>query len=167
MTAEQRLHADLATLARSLQRIERDARKLAWSDERPWRVESHVWSEDGFPVVDLHDLSVKLGMRCVNQVLKNPPSTGAICFITGVGRHSVTTPQLPQAVQGKLASAQADHPQWMVRMGGPGRIVLVTDPEQAPHAALSSLPKGFWWLVAFIVAGVIFALWQDISKAIF
>jgi len=163
----QRAQADARQLAHTLSRIQRDARKLMWHDERPWTTDSHVWFEGPLPVVDLHDLSVKLATRAVEKAWKLKLNSGAVCFITGVGNNSIGPPKLKEAVGGKLASACASREGWSFRADGPGRYVLITDAERAAEEIQSSLPRGFWILVAIIAAAIAFAFLRDVLRVIF
>lgn len=162
---DQRALADAQRLSGTLSRLERDARKLRWHAERPWAASSHVWAEGPLLVVDLHDLSVKLAKRAVEKAWKLDLQSGAVCFITGVGNNSIDgTSRLMPAVQGMLASACEKNDDWSYRSGGPGRIVLITDPSRAPEEAQTSLPRGFWLLVALIAAAIAFAfLWDTFA----
>ncbi|MFT5683690.1 MAG: hypothetical protein ACI8RZ_004622 [Myxococcota bacterium] len=148
---------DVRRIQHALNRIERDAKKLPWSKERPWKTDTHVWAEDGLPVVDLHDLSVSLGRKVTDRVIKLTIGTGAVSFITGQGNHSVGPAQLKGAVSSILMKAVDNHDGWSFRPDGPGRYVLITDPSKAPRVAQTSLPVGFWILVAGFLAALMFA----------
>lgn len=149
-------NADLARLADSLGELEASARGLSWADERPWRRETHLWLEQGLPVVDLHDLDVKHARRLLQLVDLEGLQGGAICFITGRGRHAISgRSALREAVSGILA-ARAAREGWQLRPQGSGRLVLVTDPDRAPAAASGRLGPTFWLAVAAFLA---LALW--------
>lgn len=163
----QRALADAQRLAGTLRRVERDAKKLMWYDERPWAASSHVWVEGPMPVVDLHDLSVKLAKRVVEKAWKLDLQSGAVCFITGVGNNSIDgKSKLKVAVHGMLASACEKNEAWAFRADGPGRFVLITDPQRAPEEVQTSLPRGFWILVALIAAAIAFAFLWDTFAAL-
>jgi hypothetical protein len=149
--------ADVQQIAHALRRVQRDAKKLLWHDERPWQVDSHIWVEGPLPVVDLHDLSVKLAKRAVEQVWRLKLASGAVCFITGVGNNSIGPPKLKEAVGGMLARACAEKEAWTSRADGPGRYVLITDADRAPVEVQSSLPVGFWVLAVLILGAIAFA----------
>jgi hypothetical protein len=160
-----RVQADTRHLQHQLERVERDARRLSWAAERPWSPSTHIWAEGLLPVVDLHDLSVRLAIEAVERVLDTHASLqcGAVSFITGVGRHSTGDARLPPAVGGFLAKACAAHAAdgWSFRSDGPGRFVLITDPERAPAGVQSSLPQGFGWLLlALALAAVAAVVWR-------
>lgn len=165
-THQRALH-DAQHLSRVLERVQRDARKLMWHDERPWKTNTHVWAEGPMPVIDLHDLNVKLARRCVDKARKMQLKSGAVCFVTGVGNNSIGPPKLKQTVHGMLASACEKNEDWSFRSDGPGRYVLITDPERAPAAVQTSLPSGFWFLIAAIAAAIAFAFLRDVTRALF
>ena len=150
--------ADVRRIQHALTRIERDARKLPWNKERAWKTDSHVWVEDGMPVVDLHDLSVSLGKKVVNRVMKLTIGAGAVSFITGQGNNSIGPGQMKSMVSSLLMKASRSNEDWSFRPDGPGRFVLITDPERAPRFAQTSLPGGFWILIAIFFAALLFAI---------
>jgi hypothetical protein len=133
--------ADLERLAAALAVVEQQARGLPWAEERAWRVQSHLWVEGEVLVVDLHDLSVKLAGRAVQEVgaVAGSLSAGSVAFVTGVGRRSLGPPKLGRAVQAELARlcrAQG----WSHAPGRAGRWLLILDGRRAP----SQLGWPFW-----------------------
>ncbi|MCB9796745.1 MAG: hypothetical protein H6741_28940 [Alphaproteobacteria bacterium] len=125
---------------------------MPWAKERPWRVESHVWEERGLVVCDLHDLSVRLGAEAVeraSEVLGE--ALPAVCFVTGVGRHSVDgRSRLREVVLDEVDRvAQAEG--WRWRVPREGRVVLIADPSRAPRSATGELGPLFWAGVAVFV----------------
>ena len=154
---------DVRHLQHSLERVAREARRLSWAKERPWAPDTHVWAEGALPVVDLHDLSVKLALKVVERAIdvQGGLQSGAVSFITGVGRHSTSgSAQLHPAVGGYLAQACAAHAEagWSFRADGPGRFVLIIDPERAPADVQTSLPQGFGWLLLALAAAAVAAI---------
>jgi DNA-nicking Smr family endonuclease len=137
--------ADLRCLAEALGPIEPKADKLSWARERPWRTQTHLWSEGGLPTVDLHDLGPALAKAVVATLAEQGEGlqTGAVCLITGRGRHSLGRAVLPQVVGEALQGIAQTHG-WRVRQGAAGRIILITNERAAPRAATGALGPGFW-----------------------
>ncbi len=136
--------ADLKRLSAALAKLERSSRDLAWAEERPWRRKSHLWLEGDLVVVDLHDLDVKHAKRLVDQVPFDKLQSGAICFITGRGRHSVSGKSaIRNAISGILGGI-ARRRGWRLSPAGPGRLHLVLDEARAPAAASGQLGPLFW-----------------------
>lgn len=149
-------HADLARFHDALGEVEASASGLSWARERPWRRETHLWQEQGLPVVDLHDLDVKHARRLLRSLDLEALESGAVCFVTGRGRHAISgRSALREAVTGILAD-RAAREGWELRPQGAGRLVLVTDPERAPSVASGRLGPLFWLAVAGFLA---LALW--------
>ena len=148
---------ELHRVRSSLAEVARRSRDLPWGKERPWRPETHVGVEGGIVVVDLHDLSVRLGVMATEQVLDTELDGGAVVFITGRGRHSVGPSRLRQAVLDRLLE-QAGERGWQVRPQGPGRVLVVTDPERAPATAAGRLPALFWLVVLLLGGAVVVVL---------
>ena len=151
--------ADLRCLAEALSVIEPVADKLPWAAERPWRTDSHLWIESRMPVIDLHDLGPALARRVVQTLDEQGEqlSSGAVCLITGRGRHSVGRAVLP-AVVGDALQEVATQRGWRVRQGPAGRIILITDERSAPRAATGALGPGFWLGVAAFAGLAIWAI---------
>ncbi|MCB9761429.1 MAG: hypothetical protein H6739_16420 [Alphaproteobacteria bacterium] len=136
--------ADLDAVQHQLAPLADAARSLSWNRERPWRPESHVWSESGLVVVDLHDLSVRLGVEAVERAAALAPELAAVVFVTGRGRHSVEgrsrlNDGVTEAVEA-LCAARG----WAWRVPRPGRVLLIADPARAPRAATGALGPLFW-----------------------
>lgn len=142
---------DLRRLRKWTATLEDEARSLAWAKERPWRRETHLWVESGLPVVDLHDLDVRLARQLAQDLDFNELQGGAICFITGRGKHSVSgRSALREAVSGVL-QARAQEEGWQLRPAGAGRLILVTDGAMAPAHTSGRLSPVFWLgVVAFL-----------------
>lgn len=123
----------LDPLLRALREVEGEARELPWAHERAWRVETHVWTEEGVLVIDLHDLSVRLAELAVRQVgeVAGQLSVDRISFVTGVGRRSVGPPKLGRAVKGELARLCKKRG-WSYAPGRSGRWELVLDGKGVP-----------------------------------
>lgn len=154
--------SDVRRIQHALSRIERDAKKLPWAKERRWKADTHVWGEDGLPVVDLHDLSVALGRKVTERVIKLTIGTGAVSFVTGQGKNSVGPPQMKGAVSSILMKAVDKNEGWSFRPDGPGRYVLIIDPDKAPRVAQTSLPVGFWLLIAAFLGALLFAILNNL-----
>lgn len=150
--------ADTARLRRALAPVQAAATRLPWADERRWTGQSHVWDEGGLPVVDLHDLSVKLARQAVDAVAGAAPelSAGAVCFVTGRGTHSLGPARLGRAVSGALGHVARAHG-WRHGLLRPGRQVLIFDPRRAPAAATGRLGWPFWLGLALFGAAATFA----------
>jgi len=150
------LHPDLAGLSDDLGEIEEAAKELDWAEERPWRRDTHLWIEQGVPVIDLHDLNVRLGKAVVAQADFDAVATGAVILVTGVGRHSMGSGSaLRRAVSGKLGHRAAASG-WELRPLGSGRLLLVVDPQRAPRWVSGGLG---WPLKLGIAAFVAAAVW--------
>ena len=152
---------DVERLSRVLTPIEALARSQRWDDERPWRVDTHLWVEDGLVVLDLHDLGAKGAKKLMRAVLdevgKQEMTSGALAFVTGRGRHSSGGPVLRELVGRRLHDAIQDREAWSMHVIGAGRICLVTDPKRAPRKATNSLGLGFWLLLAGLAAAAVWA----------
>ncbi|MEL6346711.1 MAG: Smr/MutS family protein [Myxococcota bacterium] len=162
-TADERIAADVALIQHRLSRVERDARKLMWSKERPWARDTHVWAEDYFPVLDLHDLSVNLGKKSVRRVVDSADhlQTGVFSIITGQGNNSIGPGKMKEAVASVLRRACQDHEGWSFRPDGPGRYILIMDEDKAPDEALTTLPRGFWLIILLFVLALLFAVFHE------
>ena len=145
-----------------MRRIEEAARSLSWNAERPWTQQSHTWTEQGVPFVDLHDLSIGLALEAVDIAAHmDLPCVG---FITGRGRHNVDgRSRLREAVHDRLDELCAEHG-WTFRGLGPGRCVLVRDASRSPTYATGALP---WWIkliLALLVAAALLALARALAE---
>ena len=159
------LLADVQRLRAGLLDIADRARTLSWNAERPWTPPTHVWGEKGSPVVDLHDLSVKLGVACVDAVLEQADAlkSGAVIWVIGRGSHSLGGKSpLRAAVQDRLLEA-AEERGWRLRAGAPGRLVLVLDEGKATAAAGGRLGLVAWGAILLFVASLAWALWQAVA----
>jgi len=149
-------HPDLEGLYDDLSDVEEAAKDLKWADARPWRRTTHLWIEKGVPVIDLHDLNVRLGKAVVAQADFDAVAAGAVILVTGVGRHSMGSGSaLRKAVSGKLGHRAAASG-WELRPLGSGRLLLVTDAARAPGWASGGLG---WPLKLGIAAFVAAAVW--------
>lgn len=140
--------------------IEDRAAGLPWAAERPWRRATHLGWDGGLPAVDLHDLSVRLALEVVRQLLEHPPPQGGWVVITGRGRHTGGRSRLRDAVEARLAEEAAAgalrfYPQ------GPGRFTVVYD-EEAVRAARPGMGLLFWLFVALLLAGLALSIWNVI-----
>ncbi|MCP4805067.1 MAG: hypothetical protein GY913_22410 [Proteobacteria bacterium] len=150
---------DLARLARALDGIEDDAKSLSWNAERPWKPSSHLWVEGHVPVVDLHDLSIKLALEVTERVIQiaEELESGAVHFITGRGKHAIDgRSRLREAVGEVLLEATEDR-EWDLREPRAGRITLIVDAEVVPPAAKGSLDWWVWGILAAFLALAVYA----------
>lgn len=142
---------DVRVLQSALLPVQDRARTLPWHKERAWTVDSHVFVDKQVPTIDLHDLSIKLGVLTVELLTQasGDLQCGAVTLITGRGRHSVDgRSRLREAVGEELAQACDDHG-WSMRQGSPGRWILVLDDAAAPARASGRLEP--WLVVAMVV----------------
>jgi hypothetical protein len=154
---------DLTRLRTVLAPIAERARDLPWSDKRPWKPHTHVWLEGSLPVVDLHDLSVKLGRDAVRIVAETPElEAGAAALVTGRGNHTGGRSRLRDAVAGTLGALRQEQG-LQSRPSGPGRFVLVLDEER--YVAQSG-GLGVWgWLLVALLGAALYATWPPLAAA--
>ena len=146
---------DVARLRAALAPIEQAATGLHWAQQRPWRAETHVFWQSAVPTVDLHDLNAKLARQLVGRVVElHDVSAGAVCLVTGRGRHSMGQGVLGKVVGSALRKAAAGT-DWQVRPAGASRWVVVFDRDNAPAAATGALGWGLWLLALAFGAAVI------------
>ncbi|MFT5583642.1 MAG: hypothetical protein ACI9VR_001222 [Cognaticolwellia sp.] len=154
------LIADVTHLRGQLGGIATRARTLAWNDERPWRPDTHVWGESGTPTVDLHDLSVRIAVECVQATVDQVGilESGAVVFVTGRGSHSIGGQSpLKEAVTQTLLDAAQDN-DWRLRSGAPGRLVLVVDETAANAQASGRLGPVAWAAILLFALSLIYVL---------
>ena len=139
--------------------IEVEASGQRWAAERPWRVATHVGTESGMAVVDLHDLSAGLARRAVRIVIAHPPTAGAVVFVFGRGRHTLGPSQvLRNVVVRELRRACSDEAAWSYRLMGLARTVWITDRAKAPRAATGGWGLGTALLFALLALALFVAL---------
>jgi len=133
---------DLKTVYKILKSVEERAKALPWARKRPWKRGTHVWYEYDLLVVDLHDLNTKLAKDTLSRFVDAAEDfdTGAICFVTGIGKHSAggfskNREMVIKSLQ-KLARKKEN---WSIYSQGNGRIVLVFNKEAAPKSATGKL----------------------------
>lgn len=155
---------DVERLARALQPVEHDARALPWAKERPWRAATHVWAEGALPVVDLHDLGRRQAHDAVQIAAETAADldAGAVAVITGRGRRSIGPSVVRAEAKDVLARFCAEQGGFF-RPAGPGRWVLVVDPDRAPAAATGRLGWGFVLLLVAFAAALAVALWHALG----
>ncbi|MBN2800198.1 MAG: hypothetical protein JXX28_13750 [Deltaproteobacteria bacterium] len=146
------MSAEPRALRRALLPIEQRAAELPWAHERRWRAQTHAWVEGGVTVLDLHDLSVKLGLEAVDLALTVEHAAGGLTLITGRGKHSGGRSPLREAVLTHLAEQGVPH--YAAR---PGRVEVVWD-EGARSRARGGLGCLFWLTVAALIAGAALGL---------
>lgn len=146
--------SDLERLARALLPVEEEAKGLPWAAERRWRVQSHLWMEGTAPVIDLHDLSVRLAEEAVDRAVQVAPElhAGQLVFVVGVGRNSLGPPRLGRAV-GAALDRRARPRGWRRAPGPRGRVLLILDEKRAPGRLGLGLGLG---LLAFALLALVF-----------
>lgn len=103
------------------------------------------------PVVDLHDLSIKLALQAVESIASTPLQGGAVHLVTGKGNHSIDGRSRLREAVGERLDELAVSEGWAVRVPMVGRFTLLTDLEAAPPAAAGRLEPVFWiGLVVFL-----------------
>jgi hypothetical protein len=107
---------------------------------------------NGLPCVDLHGLSVRLGLQVVQTVSAGALQTGGAVLITGRGNHTGGRSKLREAVLAHL-----DEHQIPFRPLGPGRVELILDAERV-RAARPGMGLLFWLFVLLLLAGVVAAV---------
>ncbi len=135
------------------------ARSLPWGKERPWHPDTHMWEEAGLTTIDLHDLSVRLGLEVVDALeeLGAELPSGAVMLITGRGKHTMGRSTLRDAVADALIDAAQRHG-WRVFPRGPARFVLITDEARAPASATGK-PGLLMVLFALLVLVALLVSW--------
>jgi hypothetical protein len=147
-----------------LQPLEEKAQSLPWAKQRSWTMATHIWMESGLLTVDLHDLSVRLAMGVVTQVVSvgEQSHMGAVCFISGRGRHSMGRSSLRDAVHRQLSDLCGRNG-WQMRVPSPGRLMLIIDPSKAPSIATGGLGLGFWMLAILFFLATTYVLFFQSS----
>ncbi len=154
------LIADVSHMRGQLGGIAARARTLSWNDERPWRPDTHIWGEAGSLTVDLHDLSVRIAVECVEAALSESEAlqSGAVVFVTGRGNHSIGGKSpLKEAVTQTLLDAAQDQG-WRLRPGAPGRLVLIIDESAANAQASGRLGPVAWAAIVLFALSLLYVL---------
>ena len=137
------------------------AASLPWANTRRWRPETHLAVSDGQPVVDLHDLSVGLGVEVVERLIAASAAQGfgSMLIITGRGKHNADQRSpLREAVIAAVEGLRAERPGLTLRAAGPGRIVIVWDSARAADMAVGRLGWAFWaGVLAFVLLATVVA----------
>lgn len=159
--------SDIEQIRALLMEIEHPASQLRWAKENParaWKVASHTCVERGVVTIDLHELGQNLTRRILNicEKVGSDLDSGAIRFVTGRGRHSVTGPVLRQVVGDGLI-AQCKRNGWSMHPEGGARFILIIDPQKAPASATGSLT---WPLIGGAAVFVGLALWISLPIGI-
>lgn len=149
---------DVSRLREALAPVERSARQLPWAKQRPWKVSTHVGYDAEVPTIDLHDLGARTADLALDQVLAmaHELDAGAVCFVTGRGRHSMGEPVLPGLVNDRLSRA-AHEAGWQVTRPRAGRFTLILDGKRAPASATGALGCGFRLWLLFVAAASLVA----------
>lgn len=111
------------------------------------------------PLVDLHDLNAALARRAVRSAGEEAGdlACGAVCFVTGRGRHNLSRKAVLRQVAGEVLADLRARNGWDWHPAGPGRLVLVADPRRAPAWTTSRPGWGCWLLAAAFAAAAVFA----------
>ncbi|MCA9567964.1 MAG: Smr/MutS family protein [Myxococcales bacterium] len=147
------VHRDLQTLAAALAPVEREAASLPWSAQDPWRSTTHLGIADGLPLVDLHGLSVRLGLAAVDAALAADLASGAVILVTGRGRHTGGHSKLRTAVLAHLEEQDGVR----VVPRGAARVEVVLDEDRA-RKARAGMGLLFWLFVALLLLGLVAAV---------
>ena len=150
---------DIRLLVDALKNVETESKGLRWAKERPWRRDSHIWEENGLPIIDLHDLNAGLTKKIIRVVesVSDDLQTGGVVFITGVGRHSTGLPVLRRVVSGSLVRFERQKG-WRHRDVGGGRLLLVMDETRIPDFWGQQTPSIAVWFFAVFCLAMVWAL---------
>jgi hypothetical protein len=132
------ISADLKHIYSILKRVEEKSKTLRWAKDRPWKRSTHIWYEGALLVIDLHDLNTKLAKESIEHCLDTIKKfeTGALCFVTGIGKNSAGNLAKNREMVCKLLSKRAKkNEEWEVHSHGMGRTVLIFNKEKAPSSA--------------------------------
>ena len=155
------IHKDIKSLYAALKRVERQAEDLRWADKRPWFRKTHIWIERGLIVLDFHDLNTKLMKEAFKESVRIAKDfeTGAICYISGVGKHSEggfsKNKEILMKMLDKEVSKKKD---WEWQPHGMGRMVLIIDKEKAPPSATGKLSPTMKFAIGAFAVLVIFSI---------
>jgi hypothetical protein len=150
---------DVARLRKVLKAHEEEADEQPWGKERPWRAKTHVWWENELAVVDLHDLGAGLARRVVRDAVAEPAERGAVVFVHGRGKHSMSKTQVLRGVLLKeLERVCIEDRRMSFRLVGAGRTVWVSDPSKAPRWTKGAWGPGVWLWMLLLLAAVLAAI---------
>ena len=152
---------DVIHLFSILEQIEERSKVLKWSKTRPWRRSTHIWYESELLVVDLHDLNTKLAKETVHQCLNtlNAFETGALCFVTGMGKNSPGNfAKNRKMVMNLLRKKARNEESWSIHSPGMGRITLVFNQERAPRSATGKLAPELKFGIGFFGFLLLFSI---------
>ena len=151
------IETDTERVQQALHDVVNLAETLPWSKERPWTLNTHVFSENGVVVIDLHDLNAALSKQVlhgVSEIALDLQGGGAI-FITGRGRHSVGLPVLRRIVLGTLVRYERERG-WRQRDLGAGRVLMVVNEDRIPARYRGHVPL---WVPAFFMVFSVALVW--------
>lgn len=157
------MNPDLEFLSQALSHVEQRAQKLPWAKTRPWKTTSHIWLEHALPTIDFHDLGQSLAKEVLDTVVLSTEQleSGAVMLITGAGRHSLGNHAAIKTLVGEHLRELAQEREWEFSPRGPGRFILVFDPDRAPPSATGKLGWGFWVITLLFLAALVTALMAD------
>jgi len=153
---------DLVTLQEALQHVAIAAEHLPWAGERAWTPRTHLGATRGLPVIDLHDLSVRLALDTLESAIELDLSTGGLVLITGRGNHTGGRSKLRDAVMHALRE-RAESGQLVFHPLGPGRVEVVLDSERRSRAR-PGMGLLFWLFVALIALAIASSLYPMLQK---
>ena len=137
------------------------ASRLPWAGEKSWTCATHIWEEDiaanSMIVIDLHDLTVKLALDTVKRGLKfmKKHNCGYLCFVTGVGKHSIDGPQIRPNVIELLEELQNKY-HVFVNTEIEGRVLVSFDAHISPQTTPLELSKFMVWAIYLFLGTIIF-----------
>ena len=155
---------DFLHLCSILKNVEERSKILKWSKSRPWRRNTHIWYESELLVIDLHDLNAKLAKETIYQCLDTLDTfeTGALCFITGMGKNSPGNFAKNRKMVLELLQKKAQkNESWSIHSPGMGRIVLVFNPEKAPRSATGQLAPELKLAIGLFVFMLVFSMFHS------
>ena len=147
------LDNDLSALVKALAPVKTQAARLPWAKERRWTPKTHLGRANGLPVIDLHDLSVRLALEVIAIAQGLSLSTGGYILITGRGRHTGGHSKLRKAVLADLEE-RVDAEGLTFKPLDPGRIEVVCSAERV-KSARPGMGLLFWLFVALLIAGIL------------
>ena len=146
---------DFQTATHALQETQERAQSLPWANESSWRCEGRLGESGADLLVDLHGLSVPLGVRAVQAIAEIAPSLdcGAVVFVTGSGNHTGGISRLRNAVL-HLTQEIADDHNWRAHSEGPARVRLVFNEARVAAEGYGVL----FWMFTLFFGGAVLAI---------
>lgn len=139
----------LGAVREALAGVEREAARLPWAGERPWRARERATLTHGVLTLDLHDLSVRLALEAVERARVAGEDFGGMLMITGRGRHSGGASPLRQAVLEQLQARGEPYSQPNL-----GRVEVTWDSRKLSRAR-GGLGAIFWIVAALFATAAL------------